>query len=109
MALDYEAEILPPSGRMAGAPVILKDISLGGFLVESEVPMGVGDQLRLRIALDEGLTEILDFVVRREVEENGIVLFGCEFIGLSSHSEQRLCAFIFSQQQKKIRFARNAT
>lgn len=114
LTVDHSADLYPASDwsksgghRVERTPIRVKDISLCGMQFESEKLFCVGDRFRVRIALQDNLLETLDFVIRRVIpHENGKTRYGCEFLELTSHAEQRLCAYIFNQQQRQIRRSR---
>ncbi len=114
LTIDHSADLIPVgrSGekterRGERTPIRVKDVSLCGLQFECDKPLALGSQYRIRIALQDNLLETLDFVVRRVLpQSDGTTRYGGEFLELTAHAEQRLCSFIFNQQQKQIRRSR---
>lgn len=114
LTIDHSADLMSVSKsgeterRGGRIPVRVKDISLCGLQFECEKPLALGSRYRIRIALQDNLLETLDFVIRRVLPpENDKNRYGAEFLELTAHAEQRLCSFIFNQQQKQIRRTRS--
>ena len=88
-------------------PIRIQDISLCGMQFESGRAFAVGDRMGVSMALLNN--ELVDFEIeiRRIIsEDKEIFRYGCEIVELPLHIEQKLCAFIFSEQQKQIRRSR---
>lgn len=113
LTIDHSADLIPvgkagTERRGEKTPIRVKDISLCGLQFECEKPLALGGQYRIRIALQDNLLETLDFVIRRVLpRDNNKNRYGGEFLALSAHAEQRLCSYIFNQQQKQIRRSRS--
>ena len=113
LTIDHSADLIPTgkdgAQRRGGKiPVRVKDVSLCGLQFECEEPLALGGHYRIRIALQDNLLETLDFVIRRVLpRDKNKNRYGGEFLELTAHAEQRLCSFIFSQQQKQIRRSRS--
>ena len=86
-------------------PVRVKDLSLCGNLIETDLPLKIGDELTLLIVLYKSGEEELVTLVRRigAEDENRKRLIGGEIPELSPRVEQQLCAFLFEQQRQQIR------
>ena len=119
LAIDHSAQLLPgkdPEGPLEKrpeetleweVPIRLKDISLCGMQFESDSPLTVGDRMRVRVALVHNELVTFDILVRRVIPRfEEMTRYGCEIVDLLPYAEQKLCAFIFGEQQRQIRSSR---
>lgn len=90
-------------------PVRIKNLSMCGMLLESDVPIEATAKLGVQMVLSRaGEESLLVAMVRAEEPKNGKYAYGVEIIDLDSRTEQKLCAFLFRQQQEQIRKSREA-
>lgn len=84
--------------------VRVRNLSLCGASIETDLPLETGDTLNVVLALSKSGEEELPVVIRREIKDNGDAkLYGCEIMEISSRVEQLLCGFLFEQQRLQIR------
>lgn len=115
LAIDHSAYLMPPTGMRDAAgnrlpyriPIRVKDLSLCGLMFESDRDFSVGDEMRVTMTMVNNEMEVLSVAIRRIIsQEDGKKAYGCEIQNLSSRTEQRLNAYMLSQQQAQIRKSR---
>ena len=93
--------------RAAGKPmrfdVNVRDLSLGGAQISSDVELAMGEMLFLCIKLGK-LNSMLRSTVCRQLssDENGKMRFGLEFTGISEVQSSALSAFVMQIQREQI-------
>lgn len=82
--------------------VMVKNLSLGGALILSDVELREGSKLVLELNLTRRSCAFSG-IVRRTVEnDSGIFLYGCEFFDTSDLNTNALCAYVFQRQREQI-------
>lgn len=83
--------------------VNVRDLSLGGAQITSDVELAIGEQLFLCMKLGK-LNCMLRSTVRRQLsnDEDGKMRFGLEFTGISDVQSSALSAFVMQIQREQI-------
>lgn len=95
--------IIPPTVDVTPHQVVIRDISLGGVLVETREDFGEGEKLRVSFKMRQTDAHF-KCVSRRKITPEGesILRIGCEFEALNNALSSELCAFIFQKQREQI-------
>lgn len=90
--------------------IIVRDLSLGGVLFETDLDAGPFS-LEQRISLKLKLTRmslILPLRIKRIIPDNGKKSqYGCEFDGISDAQTDAICTYIFQRQRERLNKAKN--
>lgn len=88
--------------------VTVRDISLGGALIETENELHIGDRFKLRLNLAHNSVVFSCAVRRIKDSPESKHLYGCAFDGYSDFQSNILCAYIFQRQKEHIHKHRHA-
>lgn len=104
--LPQQAEENPFENKELCTPIHIKDASLGGLLFQSDSQFQIGDELAICVPVsDKNL--FLSAVIRREVQRNETVLYGCEFVDPPEAELNSLYKFLTQEQMNQIRMRKN--
>ena len=86
----------------------VRNINLGGVLLETTYEFAVGDCVSL--SLIDGELDILAEILRRQTDNDGnFIGFGCKFSGITPPQEERIARYIFdvqlAEREKKKKLA----
>jgi len=78
----------------------IKNLSLGGALIESQYPLETGDRVTITFKLNHW-ESVFECVIRRIKEVNtDQTRYGCEFLNASPKQMNELCSYIFQRQRE---------
>lgn len=113
--LTVPPAILARKGIVAEEPHVilthLRDLSLCGMRMETDLPLKKGDEISVDVMLGKGGEHELKLAVRRVGDEGsgGKRLIGAEIIEISPQAERQLSAYLFELQRQHIRRMKSGT
>ncbi|MEG2770218.1 MAG: PilZ domain-containing protein, partial [Oscillospiraceae bacterium] len=88
-------------------PIVVRDLSLGGALLECEGFEFERDQvIWVRVRLGHIFCNLKCHICRL-IETNRQVRYGCEFEDVSEGQTDALCSYVFQRQRERINKKRN--
>lgn len=97
------------AGKTLKVPIRVKNLSLCGMRFETDYQIPPGAELEVRMVLSKtGAEDLPVTICRIEKHDNGKSAYGVEIPELDERTEQKLCAYLFQQQQQQIRKSREA-
>lgn len=102
--ISERAEILKRKGkRSVLMEVVLRDLSLGGCLIETREDLGdIGESFELRFNFWSKMEVRLDCRICRKEKIGDAWRTGCSFTAYPPGIEDKLCAYIFEQQRRQL-------
>lgn len=97
----YESVISFVNRQAAGHPCLIIDISAGGIALQGKHAYEIGDRLWIynqRFRPDGPTHNVECVVVRKKALDNLQYFYGCQFVDLDMHEEEKLCSDIFALQ-----------
>jgi len=83
------------------AEIHVLNISLGGFLFESESDLKLGKTYGSNIVLRDTAIDVIFKIVRKSASENCGNIYACMFQNISSKLEKDICRYIFNSEKQK--------
>lgn len=93
------------NGR-ANALATFRDLSLGGCSFYTEATLEVNDHVEILLPLD-GNRYLFGCIVRRVVQEEDKVFYGCSFEGVTEQMSDLLCKQLFQLQKMELKKSRD--
>lgn len=81
---------------------IIHNISVGGFMLFTETPLNVHEEISFRHCFLKKVQEVKAIILREQPMEKGYHVYGCRFIRLSNSAEKDIRQFVFRHQLKMI-------
>ena len=99
--ISERAEILKRKGkRSVLMEVVLRDLSLGGCLIETRED--IGESFELRFDFLSKMKVRMDCRICRREKVGDVWRVGCSFTAYPPGIEDKLCAYIFEQQRRQL-------
>ncbi|MDY0390507.1 PilZ domain-containing protein [Desulfobulbus oligotrophicus] len=96
--LDYL--IIDAQGRLGEyAMARTLNVSKGGMLIETHIPLAKGQQVMITLGLHEQLVDVMGTVIYT-TDKTGLHYSGVEFLHVSDHDKQVLDSYITAFQQQ---------